>query len=209
MKAQAAVLTLLAAACQAEQWEAGIAGGYGLYRNATIIAPAGTADAGIRNRFAFSAVISDDQYDYLGGEIRYTYQDGDPFLEAGGARANIQGQSHAFHYDLLIHTRPKWERIRPYFAIGIGAKLYVVSGPENPVQPLGDIGLLTARDEFKVLYVAGGGVKIRLHDHVLFRLDLRDYITPFPKRVIRPAPGATGRGFLQQFTPLVGVSYVF
>ena len=198
-----------AAGCQAQRWEIGFAGGYGFYRNVSIYAPAGKATAGVQNRFVIGATLGEDMYEHVSGEVRYTYQDGDPFLKAGGAKANIQGQSHAFHYDLLFHARPRRARVRPYMAVGVGVKQYVVTGPANASQPLSQIGLLTAVDEVKPLLSAGGGVKVRWGEHVLWRVDFRDYVTPFPKKVIAPAPGGTARGLFQQFTPMVGVSYVF
>ncbi len=203
------LLLLAAGAAPAQQWEVGAALGYGIYRNASIYAPAGKAAAGVRNRFTAGAVFAEDPYEHLGGELRYTYQDGDPFLERAGVRANVQGQSHAFHYDVLVHLRPRGARVRPYFAAGAGVKLYRVTGPENPSQPLSNIGLLASADDWRPLVSIGPGVKIRMHEHVLLRADFRDYITPFPSKIIAPARFATGRGLLQQFTPMAGISYVF
>jgi hypothetical protein len=48
-----------------------------------------------------------------------------------------------------------------------------------------------------------------LTDHILVRADFRDYITAFPTRLIVPAANGTDHGIFNQFTPLVGVSYVF
>lgn len=196
-------------ACAAQQREIGVAAGYGVYRNASVYAPAGKATAGFRNRFTVSAVLGEDIYEHVAGEFRYTFQDGDPFLAAGGTKTNIQGQSHAFHYDLLFHVRPKGEKIRPYVAAGVGAKLFVVSGPQNPWAPLREIAVLTTNDEFKLLVSAGGGVKLNMGRNVVVRVDFRDYVTPFPKKLIQPAPYGTARGIFHQFTPLVGVSYLF
>lgn len=204
-----AAVCLIACGCAAQEGEIGAAAGYGTYRNGTVYAPAGKATAGIRNRFAVSAVLSEEKYERLGGEIRYTYQDGDPFLSAGATKTNVQGQSHTIHYDALFHFRGKPARIRPYMAAGFGAKVYRVSGPANPSQPLSDIAMLTTRTDVKPVFTAGGGVKIRLGGKVVVRLDFRDYVTPFPKKLIAPAPFGTGRGFFQQFTPLVGVGYTF
>jgi hypothetical protein len=194
--------------CAGQEWEIGAGAGYGLYRNGSVYAGDNKATAGIRNRFALSGVLGQDRFEYFSGEIRYLYQDGDPFLSARGAKTNIQGQSHAIHYDVLAHVRPRHSRIRPYLAAGLGAKWYVVSGPANPSQPLGDIAQLASVTELKPLLTAGGGVKLRF-GAVLIRLEFRDYITPFPKKVIAPVPFATARGLLQQFTPLAGVSYSF
>ncbi len=199
--------------CRAEDWGGGweIGGGvgYGFYRKGSIISPNGRATAGIRSRFTGTILLGEDRYRYIGGEVRYTYQDGDPFLSAGGVKTNIQGQSHAIHYDILIHVRPQEARLRPYVAAGIGAKLYVVSGPANPAAPLGDIGTLTTHDQTKFLAAVGGGVKFRVLPQMLLRFDFRDYITTFPRQLIAPAEGATARGIFHQLTPMVGVSYLF
>ncbi len=191
------------------QWQFGGAAGYGFYRNGAIVAPAGTATAGIRDRFAASAVLTDEMYEHIGGEIRYTYQDGDPFLKQGATRFNLQGQSHAVHYDLLVHSRPREAAVRPYLAVGMGAKYYRVSGPPNPVQPFRPIGILAARNQTVFLFTAGAGVSVRVQDHVFLRFDFRDYMTPFPDRMLVPSRLATGRGILHMFTPLVGISYGF
>jgi len=199
---------LLAGVCRGE-WELGAAGGYGFYRNASVYAAAGKATAGVRSRFVLSAVLSEESFERIGGELRYTYQDGDPFLESGGARADLQGQSHALHYDVLVHFRRREARLRPYFAAGMGAKLFVVTGPPNPGAPLGGIATLSTRDDLRWLATAGFGVKWYARRGLCVRVDFRDYVTPFPKKLIAPAALATPRGYLQQFTPMVGVSYVF
>lgn len=208
MKTQIVVALACALACSGQQWEIGAAAGYGAYRNGTILSPAGKAMAGVRNRFAVSALVGDDMYPHLGGEVRYTYQDGDPFLSARGIKTNIEGQSHSFHYDALFYVRGKDQRVRPYVAVGLGVKVYVVSGPPNPKAPLGDIARLTTQDQARPLVTGGGGVKLKLGHRVLLRLDFRDYVTPFPKELIAPAPLNTARGFFHQFTPLIGISYV-
>ena len=200
------MLACLALASPAQQWEIGAGAGYGLYRNGTVDAPAGMATAGLRNRFAISVAVGEDLYRYVSGEFRYTYHDGDPFLEAGSAKANVQGQSHAFHYDVLVHTRAEGERWRPFLAAGIGAKLFRVTGPENPNQALGDIARLKAHDQFRPLITGGGGLEYRLSGRLLLRVEFLDYITPFPGKVIQPAPFGTGRGILHQFTPMIGLS---
>ena len=192
-----------------DRWEIGGGAGYGMYRKGTVFSPAGNAEAGIRSRFALTVVGGEDMYRYVGGEARYTYQDGDPFIQAGGQQVNVQGQSHAFHYDVLIYARPRGARIRPYFAGGPGAKLYVVSGPLPLRQPFPGIATLTTTDQTKFLLSVGGGVKVRLASHLLARFDFRDYITAFPRKLIQPAPFATARGLFQQFTPMIGLSATF
>ena len=204
----AGFLLTCAFGCDGQSWEIGAAAGYGLYRAASVYAPDGKATAGVSNRFALSGVLGQDRFEYFSGEVRYLYQDGDPFLRASSGKTNIQGQSHAIHYDVLAHFSPRGSRIRPYLAVGLGAKWYVGNGPENPAQPFGEIARLAHTTDLKGLLTGGGGVKLRFGT-VLVRLDFRDYITPFPKKLIVPVPFATARGLFQQFTPLVGVSYSF
>ncbi len=87
--------------------------GYGAYRDVRINSTGGTATAGIRNRFAAGALIGEDLYSHISGEVRYLYQDGDPFISFAGVRGNIQGQSHTFAYDGLFHLFDRDRRFRP------------------------------------------------------------------------------------------------
>jgi len=195
--------------CFAQDTEIGGAIGYGVYRDGSIYAPGGKAEAGIRNRFAAGAVFGEDLYDHLSGEIRYLYHDGHAFLSAGGVKTDMQGQSHTFTYDLLFHLNDREHRLRPFFAAGGGAKGYVVAGPAPFPQPLPNIATLRTVDEWKPVISLGGGVKFRLYRNIVLRADFRDYLTTFPRRQIVPAANGTARGIFQQFTPLFGVGYTF
>lgn len=203
------VALLCASAAFASQWEIGGAAGYGAYHDVSVIAPNGTAEAGIRNRFVLSAVFGEDLYQHLSGEVRYLYQDGDPFVSAGGIRGNVQGQSHALDYSLLFQFRDRERKLRPYVSMGVGAKYYRVSGPEPFPQPLPDIAALTRHSQWRALATPGAGLKYRAGRRLLIRGDFRDYITGFPTRVIAPVLHGTGHGIFQQFTILVGASYWF
>ncbi len=204
-----AIFALCGSACVAEDYEFGGTFGYGVYRNGTIFAPGAKAQAGIRNRFAAGVVLGEDRFDYVSGEVRYLYHDGHPFLSSGGTKSDIQGQSHTFTYEMLFHLTNREHRFRPFFAGGAGAKDYVIAGPAPSPQALPGIASLVTKDEWKFVVSVGGGVKFRLHKHLLLRADFRDYITTFPKRQIAPAPTGTARGIFEQFTPLFGVSYTF
>jgi hypothetical protein len=200
---------LCAGACLAQNYEIGGAIGYGIYRDGTIYAPGGDAQAGIRNRFAAGAVFGEDLFSHISGEIRYLYHDGHPFLSSGDVKTDMQGQSQAITYDLLFHLRTREHRIRPFFAAGAGTKGYVVAGPAPFPQPLPNIASLLAVDEWKPAAALGGGVKFRPSRNVVLRGDFLDYLTAFPKLQIMPAPHGTARGIFEQFTPLFGVSYTF
>jgi len=196
-------------ACFAQNYEVGVAGGYGVYRNARVIAPAGTVTAGIRNRFAVGATLTEDMYEHLSGELRYLYQDGDPFVSGFGRKANLEGQSHSVTYELLFHVKDREQGLRPYVALGGGIKYFRTTGPEPVPQPFPDIVTLTNANELRWLVSVGGGLKYRVSRRVILRADFRDYINPFPHKLFVPVPGGTGRGLLHQFTPMLGVGYSF
>jgi opacity protein-like surface antigen len=200
---------VFALAAFAQQYEAGGDFGYGFYPHGTIYSADGTAQAGIRNRFAAGVTLADEFSEYVSGEFDYLYQDGHPFLTAPGVNADIQGQSHALTLQLLFHFKPRERRFRPFVAGGAGAKEYVIAGPEPFPQPIPQIASLTTNDVWKVVITVGGGAQWMLRPHVLLRAEFLDYLTTFPRQQIVPAPHNTARGIFQQFTPLVGVSYTF
>ncbi len=193
----------------AQQAELGIGGSAGLYSRQTVTAPAGTAAAGLESGWGAGAWIGHYMYRYVSGEIRYWRQQNDLKLTAGGTRAAFRGATQAIHYDLLIHATPKGSKIWPFVAVGGGIKRYSGAGEEAVVQPLEDYALLTRTSEWKGLLTVGGGVKFVVSPRVIVRVELRDYLTPFPRQVIAPAPGANVGGWLHNIVPQFGVSFTF
>jgi hypothetical protein len=203
------VIILFATAAWAQQYELGADVGYGTYRNGTIFSAAGTAQAGILNRFAGGIVFGDEFSDYVSAELQYLYQDGHPFVRYAGTRTDIQGNNFALAYSFLFHFTRQERRWRPFLEGGMGAKDYVIAGPEPNPQPIPQIANLTTNDVWKVVFVPGGGIQFHAIQHLDVRLEFRDYLTTFPRTQIVPAANNTARGIFQQFTPLFGVSYVF
>jgi len=200
---------LVATAAFAQQWEVGGAFGYGWNRNLRVNGPGAEATVGIRNRFVAGAVLTEDLYEHVSGEVRYTYHDGDPFLRLGSRTANVQGQSHSFTYDTLLHLRDRDRRLRPFVSAGIGAKLYRTTGPSPSVQPAPSVAFLAESSQWRLLVSVGAGVSYRFPNHLIVRADFRDYITPAPSKLFVPAAGATVRGLVHQFTPMVGLGVWF
>ena len=200
---------LCAGACLAQEWEVGGSIGYGIYRDVRVNGPGADATVGIRNRFAAGAVVAENQYEHISGEVRYLFQDGDPFLSRNGVQANIQGQSHTLTYDVMFHIRQREARLRPYGTLGLGGKFYRTTGPEPFVQPAPNVAFLAHDNEWKVVVAVGGGVSYRFQNHLVLRADFLDYITPFPKLLFVPVTSGTARGLFQQFTPMLGVAYGF
>jgi hypothetical protein len=91
--------------------------------------------------------------------------------------------------------------------VGGGVKLYQGTGAQVAYQPLSNYALLTQQQDLTPMVSAGAGLKFQMSQHVQIRLDVHDYLTPFPKNVITPNTGAKVGGWLQDIVPMVGISY--
>lgn len=204
----AAVLALCAGTCCAQQYEIGGAAGGGFVKSLDVTGAAGTATAGFKTGLAFSGYVGHNMYRHLSGEVRYDYLQSDLRLASGGTEATFGGQAHAVHYDLIFHTR-KDAPVQLFAAAGGGIKYYRGTGKEAAYQPLSEFAYLTKTQDLKPMISAGGGVKIMLSHNVCLRVEARDYITPFPKRVITPAPGNKIGGWVHDIVPMVGIGFLF
>jgi hypothetical protein len=88
-------------------------------------------------------------------------------------------------------------------------KVFRGTGKEAAFQPLSQFAYLTRTQEVKPMVSFGGGVKFKLSPRVAMRAEVRDFLTPFPKQVITPAPGAKIGTMLHNIVPLVGISYEY
>jgi hypothetical protein len=204
-----ALVILAGSCCFGQYWSVGAAGGFSFYDNASISNSQGSAQTGFGNRFAAGGLLGEDVSEHFGGELRYTYLDGDTVLRLNGREANLDAASHALHFDFLAYATKRHARLRPFLAGGAGIKRYTGTGRVDPNQPLSNFALLAHDDEVKALVSVGGGVKFLINDHWLVRVDFRDYMTPFPENVIVPATGAKIHGWLHDFVPLLGVDWTF
>jgi hypothetical protein len=195
--------------CGAQQWELGGTGGYGWYLNPSIDNPTGSAQAGFPPKGAIGAVFGNNMYEYVGGEVRYLFQFGGPQLQSGGIRANMSGYTNLVVYDVLIHTKPRDNRFRPFVAGGAGIKVFTGTGVRFRDQPLSDFARLTPTDQVEPTISAGGGFKYRLSHHAQIRIDFRTYFSPLPSRVFQTTAFSPIHGWVYEFVPMAGLSYVF
>ncbi len=209
----AAVLLGLASLCApaliAQKFEVGGGGGGPLYLSRPVRTPTVSANTGFDNGFAFGGWVGHDTTDRIGGEIHYLHGRNDLKLSSGGTKINFSGLSHALHYDVLVYGAPRGAKIRPFVAVGGGIKGYYGTGKESAFQPLSNLALLTRTRQWQGLATFGGGVKVAVGRHSSLRFEVLDYLTPFPKDVIAPAPGAKLGGWLHNFVPVVGLSATF
>jgi hypothetical protein len=191
------------------QWEAGGFLGGGIYNNVSADRSSASASAGFGHGPVAGAFLTQHLYPHVSGEIRYAFQSNNLRLDAGGRDASFRGESHAVHYDFLIHTRPHGARVRPFILAGAGMKRYKGTGAETMTQPLWEYAMLTRAAEWKPLVTFGGGVSWQFKERLRFRIEVRDYLTPFPARLIEPRMGTDIHGWLHAIAPAAGLSITF
>lgn len=202
-------LVALAPAALAQKWEVGVGGGGSFSTSDTFNNPAGNATAGFSHGPAVSAWLGDNVSNLIGGELRYDYERTDLKLSSGGTNVTFGGHTNAVHYDFLLHFAPTEAKIRPFIAGGAGIKLFSGTGSEQAFQPLSGIALLTKTNQIEPVVSVGGGVKFSLAKNVLMRMEVHDYLSPFPKNVIAPTQNSKVSGWLSDFVVMAGLSFGF
>lgn len=199
----------LAGAVSAEQFDIGVAGGIGIYRDATLTRNSDSGKAGFQTGPVLGVFVTHNLYRHLAGQIRYTYQFNDLEVSAAGTEATFSGLSHAIHYDLLFLPGGEDSPIRPYLAGGGGVKVYKGTGTEHATQTLGQYAALSKTQEVKPLATFGGGLRMKAGHRTHFYVEVRDYLTPFPRQVVAPVPPSKIKGWLHDIVPMAGVSVGF
>lgn len=205
----AVMVAMSAPMALAENYEFTLFGGGAFSTKKTITGPAGTADSGFKNGFAGGVAFSNNMYNLVGGELRYTYQNHDMKLDASSKEFTFGAESHSVHYDLLVHATRRGSRMRPYLAAGGGVKFYRGTGKETAAQPLENIAVLTHTHQIEGLISVGGGVKFEISHSAMLRLDVHDYISQVPQDLIAPVPPGKIGGWMHNFVPVVGVAFTF
>ena len=207
----AAVALTFVPVCVAQPWELGAIGGYGWYHNSSISGSNGSAQAGFPARAAFGVAFTENMYNHVGGEIVYLFRFGGPEIKLSSVRGNLDGHTNVVVYDFLFYTSSKESRIRPYVAAGAGIKVYTGLGPRfvSVEQPLAHLALLRPMNQVEPAISVGGGAKFRVSERVQLRVDFRAYMTPLPDELFRPVGPSVIHGWLYDFVPLAGISYIF
>lgn len=191
----------------AQRWEVGGAAGGSFYTSETITNPAGDARGGLADGFAVSGWLANNTGNVIGGELRYDYEHSDLQLSSNGTNVSFGAQTNSVHYDVLLHFAPSESHLRPFIAAGAGVKLYSGTGTEQAYQPLSDIALLTKTSQLEPVVSIGGGLKFALTQSASLRLEVHDYLSPFPQNVIAPNVGSKVGGWLSDFVISAGVSF--
>jgi hypothetical protein len=193
----------------AQHWEIGGSAGVGFLPGVNVSSPLGTATAGFQSGIHAGAYAGQNLYPHLSGEVRYGFAQSNLKLQSGGTTATFSGVSHVVHYDLLLHTNKAESRTQYFAAFGGGMKIFSGTGREAAYQPLSQYAYFTKTQAVKPMGTFGAGIRYQLSAHVYLRTEFRDYITPFPKELITPAPGAKIGSILHDLVPMVGISYEY
>lgn len=191
------------------KYEFGVGGAFSYYTSQDITNSRGSASAGLKPGFGASAWLGHNMYRKVSGEIRYDFGKNDLKLNSAEGNVNFSAHSHAVHYDVLFHTADAGAKVRPYFLVGGGVKLYRGTGQERAYQPGGHFAVLTRTYETKGLLTFGGGIKFNPSKKVSLRAEFRDNVTQFPREVITPVNGGVSGEWIHNFVALFGVSVVF
>ncbi len=198
-----------AAGAFAQQWEIGGNAGGSFLPGVAVSGPMGSATTGFQTGVTAGAWIGQSISRHIGGEVRYNFMQSNLKLSSGGTSTTFSGNSHAIYYDVLIRSSRRESRGQLYVAVGGGMKIFRGTGKEAAFQPLSQFAYLTKTQTVKPMLSVGGGAKFKVSPHMNLRVEVRDFLTPFPKDVITPAPGAKIGSLLHNIVPMVGISYEY
>jgi hypothetical protein len=207
MKTLGISILFFATACFGQQWEYGAGAGGSFLPMLSVSSPAGSASAGFQPGFAAAAFVGQRYSEHISGEVRYTYFGNAMKLSSGSQNTTFSANAHAIYYDVLLKTRERESRAQYYAVVGGGMKIYRGTGTEQAYQPLSQFAYLTKTQKVEPMASIGAGVKFRLGPHMAMRAEIRDFMTPFPKALVTPAPGAKIGSFLHDIVPMVSISY--
>jgi hypothetical protein len=212
----AAIALLLSPAAQAQvkqgpyvpRFEIGGGVGGSFYQDKTVSSSRGSAEIGFDKFVSAGIWLGHDMYDHVGGEVRYDFSMNDMKATSGSTVVNFGGVSNAIHYDVVFYGAGRDSKVRPYAFGGGGFKLYQGTGTPTAYQGLNSVVVFTDTSDLKPMVSFGGGVKFYAGKRVAMRVEFRDNLSQFPKKVITPV-NDSDPGWLHNFIVLFGVGYIF
>ena len=179
------------------------------YDSKSFTGPGGSAKGGFESGLGGSIWLGQNMYRRIGGELRYDLALNDMKLDGGNTKVTFGSKTHAFHYDVHFHLTDRGGKDRPYALFGAGVKVYEGNGVERAFQPLQTVAVLSQGSQITPLITFGGGVKFQLTNKVNMRLEFRNNMTPFPKKLIAATRSTGGDGWTNNLLPMVGISLLF
>lgn len=205
------IASLLASSANlmAQKWEFGTGLGAGISSTKKIENPRGDADTKFGTGVSASAWIANNVNERWGGEFRYNYRVGDMELKSGSAKATFASQAQSVHYDFHYHFANTDTMVRPFVGFGAGIKMFRGTGTEVAAQPLSNVALLTKTNDMRPMVSLAAGAKVKMNDRWGFRVEFHDFLTQFPSKIITPNVGSKVGGWMHDYVPVFGISYLF
>lgn len=133
-------------------------------------------DYGLKGAFRMVFRMTTNSGDHFGHEFGYAYNRTQlvQFVDTGSTGTGMA--THQGFYNYLAYATREGSKVRPFAAGGFHFNNYVPPG-QSATQGGGTT-------KFGVNY--GGGIKFRLAENWMFRVDARQYINPKPNWLINP-----------------------
>lgn len=110
-----------------------------------------------------------------------------------------------FHFNPVLHFKPREARIRPFLTMGVGFDYFGVTDDARRAVGTGQFTpfkqVVTLESQFKPAFNYGGGIKAKVTDRVGLRFDIRGFATASPDYGI-PVFGPAGAITYSRNTPL-------
>jgi opacity protein-like surface antigen len=182
---------LLAGAAYAQVAEMGASVGVAKLTQSTLVpASTGVLETKLNSGFRFGFRVTLNTARFVGHEVGYAY-----------SRTNLSYQgtnygtaTHQGFYDFLVYAIPEGSKVRPFIAGGGQFSNFMYPGYSVTSGGGG-------RMKFGINY--GGGVKVKVAEKWLVRMDFRQYMSPKPDFDFTTAP----KGWLRINEISAGFSY--
>jgi hypothetical protein len=166
-------------------------------------------------------ILTENFANYLGTEQSFAYMQNDlrfhPNL--GGITQAFDLSQHVWQFQesLLLYTAPKDHFIRPYFEVGVGLISYRPTDNAKAVlaQPVSaPLGGQNFESDTKIAFTYGGGVKVRLGNHIGVRAGVLGMVGKEPhyglsQTGVSPQLTIPGGGIAQGLQVSTGLSFIF
>ena len=172
----------------AQMGEVSLSLGSSMLRNKSL-GSIGGVDVPSKSNFHLALRMTLNNSRYFGHEFGYAYNRAS--FNASGT--NYSMPIHQGFYDFLVYATKEGSKIRPFAAGGAHFSTFVPPGGS----------ILQGSGLTKFGYNYGAGIKAKVSDSFLIRVDLRDYTTGKPDFGISPS------GLLHQLVISAGLGFTF
>ncbi len=173
-----ALVPMLAVTASAQVFEVGMQGGVSRLNGKTL-GQFGTTAVALDDGWRFGFRMTLNNWRFLGHEFGYHYvRTKLSFVDPSGTQEDGMAVHQGF-YNFLAYALPEGQRVRPFVTGGVGFNNF--TPPGTSVTSGG------GQTKYGVNY--GGGIKAKVSERFLIRVDVREYLCGKPFDL----PGASGK----------------